>query len=271
MVDLSGIDWNDAFANGAYIPDGMSYPPRWATQAADFRDRAAGQPDLSYGDDPRERYDLFLPEAHPKGLVVFVHGGYWLDFDKSSWSHLAGGPLHHGWAVALPSYTLAPAATIPQITAQIGRAITIAATHISGPIRLVGHSAGGHLVSRMACDDTPLPDSVASRVQHVLSISGLHDLRPLQMTEMNAQLGLDRESAASESAALHKPLPGTKLTAWVGGNERPEFLRQSALLVENWTRAGAIGTLAVEPARHHFNVIDGLADPDSAMTQQLLA
>jgi len=27
MNDKSGIDWDDAFANGAYIENSMSYPP----------------------------------------------------------------------------------------------------------------------------------------------------------------------------------------------------------------------------------------------------
>src|SRR3546814_5563195 len=48
----------------------------------------------------------------PAGLAVFVHGGYWMAFDKSSWSHLAAGAVARGWAVALPSYTLCPEARI---------------------------------------------------------------------------------------------------------------------------------------------------------------
>jgi acetyl esterase/lipase len=51
---------------------------------------------------------------------VFVHGGYWLRFGRGDWSHLAAGPVARGWAVALPSYTLAPAARIAAITAEIG-------------------------------------------------------------------------------------------------------------------------------------------------------
>jgi arylformamidase len=67
-----------------------------------------GEDRLSYGPGDRHAMDLFLPEGAPKGLVVFVHGGYWKAFDKSVWSHLAAGPLAHGFAVAMPSYTLCP-------------------------------------------------------------------------------------------------------------------------------------------------------------------
>jgi len=265
------IDWNDAFANGAYIAGAAEYPPRWAALADAFRAQATHRADIAYGAHPREAYDLFLPDALPLGLVVFVHGGYWLKFDKSYWSHLAAGPVAQGWAVALPSYTLAPEARIPQITGQIARAIEHAAAEAAGPICLTGHSAGGHLVTRMVCHDTPLPRDILGRIAHVVSISGLHDLRPLLHTEMNAELGLTESAARLESPALHSPQQDIAVTAWVGGNERPEFLRQSALLREAWARKGCAARLHVAAGLHHFNVIDGLAQPDSLLTQAVLS
>ena len=271
MNDKSGIDWDDAFANGAYIENGMSYPPIWAARAAAFRQEAnRAKTDMLYGEHPREKLDLFFPSAAPHGLVVIVHGGYWLNFDKSSWSDLAEGALGNGWAVAMPSYTLAPEARIENITRQIGRAITRAAEQIAGPIRLAGHSAGGHLVTRMVCDDSPLQSALLERVEGLVSISGLHDLRPLQLTTMNEQLHLTPQSAALESAVLHRPVGRAQVVCWVGGAERPEFLRQSAVLVETWGRAGAKTQLVVDPGKHHFDVIDGLKDPQSDMTHTLL-
>ncbi len=259
------IDWDDAFQNAAYIAGAEGYPAQWAAQAQAFRDRARGELDLSYGAHPRAALDLFRPERAPRGLVVFVHGGYWLKFDKSFWSHLATGPLAQGWAVALPSYTLAPEVTIDQITAQISKAITHAARLVAGPIRLAGHSAGGHLVTRMICADSPLAPASRERIAGVVSISGLHDLRPLMATQMNSQLRLTPAIAALESAVKHRPLPGIPVTAWVGGLERPEFLRQSALLREAWA-----GTeLEVAPARHHFDVIADMCDAQSALTRRI--
>ena len=271
MNNNSGIDWDDAFANGAYIENGMSYPPLWAARAAAFRVEADRvETDVLYGEHPREKLDLFFPSDAPRGLVVFVHGGYWLKFDKSSWSDLAEGALGNGWAVAMPSYTLAPEARIENITHQVGRAIARAAEQVAGPIRLAGHSAGGHLVTRMVCDDSPLLPTVLKRVEGLVSISGLHDLRPLQMTTMNQQLHLTPQSAALESTVLHHPAGRAQVVCWVGGAERPEFLRQSALLVETWGRAGAKTQLEVDPGKHHFDVIDGLKDPQSDMTRTLL-
>lgn len=259
-------DWDDAYANGAYIPGAVDYPPKWAAAAEAYRAATKSDLDIPYGDHPRQRFDLFWPDEAPKGLAVFVHGGYWLKFNKSSWSHLAEGARAQGWAVAMPSYVLAPEARISDITRMIGEAIAEAAKRVDGPIRLAGHSAGGHLVSRMACANAPLTDEVAQRIEKVLSISGLHDLRPLLKTSMNAGLRLDEEEAAAESAALNRPRPSTRLIAWVGADERPEFVRQTELLTSAWSDQVAIETV-IEAARHHFDVIEGLADVDGAITR----
>ena len=204
-------DWDDAYANAPHIPGGDGYPPRWEALAAAFR-AAAGErlrEGLPYGPHPRQRFDLFLPEGAPRGLVVFVHGGYWRAFDRGTWSHLAAAPLDAGWAVAMPGYVLAPEARIAAITAMIAEAVAAAAAEVAGPIRLCGHSAGGHLVVRQVCDDSRLPAEVAARVERVVAISGLHDLRPLLRLKLNAEaLKLDAAEAAAESPALREPRTG---------------------------------------------------------------
>ena len=268
------MDWDDAYSNRDHIPGAAEFPPRWAAMAATLRKdlTAAGRArlDIAYGATARERFDLFLPEGMAQGLVVFVHGGYWRMFGKSDWSHLAAGPLARGWAVAMPGYTLCPQVRISAITRQIAAAIAAAARELGGPIRLTGHSAGGHLVTRMLCQDAPLPEAVAARIASVTSISGVHDLRPLLHTAMNDDLMLDQAEATAESPALLEPRAGVPLTCWVGATERPEFLRQNALLANIWTGCGVETRAVEEPDRHHFNIIDGLGDPNSSLTGALL-
>lgn len=265
-----GIDWDEAFTNMDFIPDGPAFPPRWMALAKEFREsHARSDLDLAYGSSKREVFDLFYPSDTPNGLVVFVHGGYWMKFDKAVWSHLAAGPLARGWAVAMPSYTLAPEARIAQITQQIAAAVQKAATMVGGPIRLAGHSAGGHLVSRMLCKDIDL-GVATDRIAHVVSISGVHDLTALQLTKLNDDLKITPKEAASESPAKLTPRKDVPVTCWVGGDERPEFMRQNQLLAETWSRAGVAVTNVADPRKHHFDVIDGLADPASVLCDALL-
>lgn len=267
-------DWDDAYANGINIARGERWPAAWAEPARAFRDGLAGQGrarlDIAYGEAPRNRFDLFLPGAQPKGLVVFVHGGYWMESDKDSWSHLANGAVALGFAVAMPSYTLCPAKRIGGIVREIATAIGKAAALVDGPLVLAGHSAGGHLVSRMVAQGTPLAPDLSGRIRHVVSISGLHDLRPIMRTAMNETLAIDEAEAIAESPALLRPMDSVRLTCWAGAAERAEFVRQSALLANIWTGLGATTRSVIEPDRHHFDVVDGLADPKHALTRVLI-
>ena len=261
-------DWDDAYANGPHIPGGDRFPDAWVEPARAFRE-ARPPETIPYGAHERERLDLFWPDGEPRGLAVFVHGGYWVRLDRSYWSHLAAGPLARGWAVAMPSYVLAPEARVAEIGRQVARAVGVAAGRVPGPVRLAGHSAGGHLVARAMVGDA-LGYDLATRVERVVPISGLFDLRPLLLTSVGGEIRLDVAEAAAESPALLAPRAGTRLVAWVGQAERSEFVRQSALIANVWRGLGAETDLVVEPDRHHFDVIDGLADPGSALVEAWL-
>lgn len=259
------MELDDAYANAAYIDGAEAYPQRWQTTAGQFRDSLGDRADLAvpYGDSARQVYDLFHPEGPSRGIALFVHGGYWLKFDRSFWSHLAAGPLARGWAVAMPSYDLCPDVPIAGITRQIAAAVQAVAARATGPIALTGHSAGGHLVARML-DPAVLPAPVAARVSTVIPISPVADLRPLLQTAMNTDLRLDRASAEAESPVLMTHRHPARVSVRVGENERPAFLQQARQLARAWQ-----SDLVIAPGRHHFDVIDALADPDSALTQAL--
>ncbi|MER8373991.1 alpha/beta hydrolase [Mesorhizobium sp. M1406] len=275
MFERHIVDWDDAYANGANIAGSDRWPAAWAEPAQAFRDALSvegrARLDIAYGDGRRNRLDLFLPNAAPKGLVVVIHGGYWLETDKSLWSHLANGAVSSGFAVAMPSYTLCPDIRIAGIVQEIGAAVGKAAAMVDGPLMLTGHSAGGHLATRMITTTTPLAADVARRIRHVVSISGLHDLRPIMRTGMNKALAIDEEEASAESPALLRPMDGARITCWAGGGERAEFLRQNALLANIWTGLGATTSTVVEPDRHHYSIVDGLADPAHPLTLTLIA
>lgn len=260
-------DWDDAYNNAGSVPDADIYLDRWEAAAPAFRGSARGELDIAYGDDERQQLDLFLPVGAAKGLAVVIHGGYWLRFDRFSFSHLAAGAVARGWAVAMPSYRLAPDARITDITQDAAAAIETAARRIDGPICVTGHSAGGHLASRMVCTTSPLTEATRRRITRCVSISGVHDLRPLMVTEMNETLKLDEAEAAAESPALLRPATDTavEMAAWVGGAELPEFVRQAILLANVWTGLGSGITCEVVPALNHFDIIEGLEDADSPL------
>ena len=253
------MDMDDRFANGAYIDGAADFPAKWNNQAAAFRANAVTELDVSYGPSARQVMDIFHPDCLAKGLVVFVHGGYWRMFDKSTWSHLAAGAVARGWSVAIPSYDLCPDVRISDITNQVTAAVQLAADRVAGPIRMVGHSAGGQVVAQMAGMDW------GGRLARVVPISPLSDLTPLMQTAMQDDFQLTLAEAAAQSP-IHAPAPTVPVTVWVGADERPVFIEQTEALGRAWACSTVLA-----PSQHHFDVIDGLADPDSPLCHTLFS
>ncbi len=275
MLEHHVVDWDNAYANGANIAGSDRWPAAWVGPAQAFREKLAAEGraklGVAYGDRPRNRLDLFLPESEPKGLVVFVHGGYWMAFDNSTWSHLAAGAVESGLCRGDAVLHALSGGAAGRDRARDRR----------------GDRQGGHAGRRPDHADrpfrrrtsgqpddlatTPLSQAVQRRIRNVVSIAGLHDLRPLMNTAMNKTLRIDEAEALTESPALLRPMENARITCWVGGGERGEFLRQSALLANIWIGLGATTAMIAEPDRHHFSIIDGLADANHALTRTLLS
>lgn len=248
------LDWEAEYDIPAIHPDLDEYLERWLDEAETFRRATPGDLDIPYGPSERQRLDVFFPEAAPLALVVFFHGGFWVSGDRSTYSHLAAGPLAHGLAFALAGYDLAPDVTMDEIAAQAAEAVAFAAVAYQLPVVVAGHSAGGHL-SALAIADPAVP------TRHGVAVSGLFDLAPFLHLNLNRLLRLDVSSVKSLSPILRHPLGRASLRLAVGADETTEFLRQSAAMGEAWAKAGASTATVEIPGRHHLTVIEGLAEP----------
>ncbi len=200
-------DWDAAYHNSGVVPNAQELFGQWVERSKVFRETSKNQLDVAYGSGEREKLDLFFPQgSESKGLVMIVHGGYWKAFDKSAFSHLAKGTVEMGYTVAIPSYDLCPEVKLTFIAKQMQCALEVASEQVKGPIHLTGHSAGGHLVARLGCKKREMPESLTSRIKHILGISGVYDLRPIRRTAMNETLHINEAEALAESPVLHEHL-----------------------------------------------------------------
>ena len=265
------LDWDDAFNNFVNIENPNSFLEECKQRSSSFKSNSAviGQMelDIPYGDHTREKYDVFSPHETSKGTVIFLHGGFWFRTGREHWSFTAQGILSQGWTVVIPSYPQAPDVKITQITNSVSKLIYKILDDFNGSIRMIGHSAGGHLASRMVCKKI-LKNSEHERIEKVISVSGLYDLRPLLMTKLNDILSLNYDEAIHESCFLYDPID-TKVICWVGANERPEFLRQNRILTEAWSKKSKDIESYYDPGKDHFTVIDQLEEKESLLTQSI--
>jgi acetyl esterase/lipase len=196
---------------------------------------------------------------------VFIHGGYWQMNSKDSFACLGDGVRAHGWAAALPGYTLAPDTTLAGIVAEIDAALDFlagagAAHGIAGPLVIAGWSAGGHLAALALRH----PAVVAG-----LSVSGLHELEPLRDTYLNERLHLSDAEIEALSPLRLPPVPKPLAIAF-GTEELPALRLNAEALHAARTRAGAPGPLIAAPGCNHFTILDELRRPDGLLTRCVL-
>jgi arylformamidase len=269
------IDLEAEYNNRNRVPEHPAIIAGWARDAEAYRLQAGSlRQVLRYGSSERQTLDVFTPLApQPDALtVLFIHGGYWQGLDPSFFSHIAKGLNAHGISVAVAGYDLCPDVTVGEIIEQMIKAAGKLHQLTEKPVVACGHSAGGHLTACLAATDWQAIDAAypARLVQAGLAISGLFELEPLVPTSINAKLGLDVGAARAFSPRLWEPPAGLRFDAWVGGDESPEYLRQSRTIEAIWGAAGNETACVVVPGANHFTVIDGLADPLSAMTARLV-
>jgi acetyl esterase/lipase len=254
-----------AYDNGAAVADSAARVARWRALSASLRATCPGERDLAYGPLPRQRLDLFDSATARAPLVAFIHGGYWQRNAKEDFACVATGPLARGLDVALVGYTLAPEASLTAIVAEIRAALTLLRRldrerGLARPLVVSGWSAGGHLAALAL--DWPEVDAA-------LAISGIFDLEPLRGTIIDDKLRLT-EMQVEALSPLRRPTRRPIVIA-CGGDELPELRRQSRDYHAACAATGGAATLCPIEGADHFSVLDGLIEPDGALTRSLLA
>lgn len=261
------------------VPDADDIIAGWHEAAAAFRTRwRAASLDVAYGPKPRSDLDVFWPSeaAMDHGsdvpLVVFVHGGYWRRFDRTVFSHLAEGLVTKGVAVVMPSYTLAPEATVDEIVDELRSCMRFVHRAYGRRVCAIGHSAGAHLAASLFATnwrdvDPTLPDDL---VRSGFGLSGIYDLAPLLQTEVNGTLALDPQTARAASPLYALPPALRRFDAWVGKRESTAFHEQTRSLATRWSMLGTLSRMHVVPNAHHFSVVAPLANPRSRMVKHIL-
>jgi arylformamidase len=273
---MAAINYEVEYNNRARVPEHPEIFARWMRDAELYRLKAMeerrAELGLNYGSTPRQTIDLFAPAAGTTGpLAMFIHGGYWKSLEPSMFSHMAAGLNARGVTVAVVGYNLCPQVTIADIIEEMRHACLFLWQRTGRRLMVYGHSAGGHLAGALVATDWHglYPKMPADFIPAGYSISGLFDLTPLLKVESAKDLGLDEEDARSVSPVLWPAPKGRTFDAVVGSLESSEFLRQSRIIADAWGKGGAQTRYEEIKDANHFNIVEPLADPKSAMVARL--
>jgi arylformamidase len=238
--NASGFDWRTA------PPDEVDFqysPSRHAQRPLD--EYLAEYHALSAGHDPAL---LTLPH---RPLLIYIHGGYWQRLSAADSLFNAPDAIAENVSLHAVDYTLAPAASIPEIIAEcIDDVVSTIESLEPTKVVLTGCSAGAHLVAMCMREE-----QIASRVDAAVMLSGIYDLRPLVVTPTNDPLRLTVDSAEEVSPQLlSAAAPAKRALLAVGRHESSEFIRQNEAYASLLAARGSLVDVMVVEGRDHFDL-----------------
>ena len=263
---MSQAELDAAYNNLAAVPDSQSWIAGWPERSQPIRARPDAALDIRYGDAPRALLDYFPCRTPNAPLFIFFHGGYWLRNHKDMFSFIANGPLAKGFNVAVPGYTLAPQARLSQITAEATLAVNFLVKSAEwlgfrrNRIIAGGWSAGGHLAATLMHH---------SDISGVLGISGIYDLEPIALCDLNETLDLSTEEVERLSPIRMVGKRAARLKLAYGGDEVSELQRQSIDFAEAGCKADAAAEVIRLKGHHHFSILDELSNTEGQLVKIL--
>lgn len=235
--------------------------------------------DLAYGDDPKQKLDLYLPKGDVAGAPVFLflHGGGFREGDRAQYGAIAEPFARQGIITAVASYRLTgDGFHYPDQPTDTRSAIKWLYQNVeqyggdAESLYVGGHSAGAILSADIGVDRHWM--QAAGIPQHALKgivpISGPYDMRQRgRPGEVNSYTPT-AELALAASPILHIRDPAPAAIVAVGSTEK--YLATSQELTEKLKAAGSDATYLQLEGEDHKDTALSLANPDSALFQAVL-
>lgn len=274
--DQAGLD--QQYNSRGTVPDVAVYVADYAARTRAAKQAATCIEDVAYGPGTDEMLDIYPSARADAPVLVFLHGGDWRSLSKNDSGFAAPAFRAAGMTLVVPDFTLVPHTTVPQMGAQLSRALQWVHHHIGSyhgdPNRIViaGHSSGANLVSQLLCFDWagPLLTTGAS-IKGAAMLSGLAELEPVRLSFRNQMLKLDAAMAAQASLMHRTPTVHCPLLVGVGAQETAEYRRQAHAIANCWRSHGRAAVHLEIADRHHFDCVLDWGDPHSRLFAATMA
>lgn len=223
------------------LPIGSGCAPRGVVESVLLRNHFALTQDLPYGNNVRQRLDVYRPRRAdgPAPVIVFLYGGRWQHGSKGEYRLVGDAITRRGLVAVVPDYRLYPEVRFPAWVEDAARAVRWVRDSIQGfggdPARIVvvGHSAGAHTSALLGLDGHYLRQAgvPAEAVRGFVSLAG-----PVATawtdTDVQALMGPPEQ------------WPATYPMAQVGGREPPLLLLQGGR--DETVSPAGVGRLAAQ-------------------------
>ncbi|MBN9465500.1 alpha/beta hydrolase [Brevundimonas sp.] len=169
--------------------------------------------DLAYGDDPRQRLDVYAPRGDgPYPTLVFFYGGGWDSGSRDLYGWAAQALAAQGFVVVLPDYRLVPQALFPAFIEDAATATAKGAEVVGryggDPARLgvLGHSAGAHLAMMIALDRRYMAAvGQPGLIKAAAGLAGPYDFLPLDVAASRNAFGRAPDPTLTQPVTFVRP------------------------------------------------------------------
>jgi len=259
--------------------------PTWERATAEKREKSVEfevekHADMAYrtdkeADPVRHKLDLYVPVgAKNYPLIVYVHGGAWKTGSKNLYVGLGRALARHGIGVAVINYRLSPKVKHPAHAEDVARAFAWVRTNIpkygGDPdlITLMGHSAGGHLVSLIATDPSflKLEELEPSQIRGVITVSGVYQIEPTSELTMPAS-GSDADLCKKASPLTHVEGKHPPFLIAYAEHDYEHFDRMAMNFHAALEKHKTPATLIKLMHRNHISEIVSILSDDDALNQ----
>ncbi len=155
--------------------------------------------DRPYGQDPRQKLDIYVPDdlKTKAPVILFFYGGLWQSGSKDLYLAFGQAFASAGIIVAVADYRLYPQVRYPAFVRDGAGAFAYLEGHVAqyggdaDSIFVAGHSAGAYIAAMLAVEPGRLREAGVdpARVRGVIGISGPYNFLPLRNRDLIAIFG----------------------------------------------------------------------------------
>lgn len=237
--------------------------------------------DLAYGEHPRQRLDVYLPQiAGAAPVLLYVPGGGFVGGDKAMgqgfYANVGRWFAQQGFLVAVMNYRLAPAAPWPAGSDDVASAIEWLARHADAHggdarnIRVIGQSAGATHVAGVLFDERF--DGAAAHLRSAVLMSGFYEAQaPLRPGPL-AYFGADAQAYAQRSPLRLARTGHVPLLLTVAEFDPAAMARHTLWLADRLTELdGHCPPLLRHDGHNHVSTVFSIGTPQDDVARALLA
>ncbi|NWG45243.1 MAG: alpha/beta hydrolase [Alphaproteobacteria bacterium] len=224
---------------------------------------------LTYGPEPRQRLDVYVPASPadgPRQALVFLYGGSWQSGRRALYPFLGAAFAGRGFVTVIPDYRLHPEAPFPAFMEDAAAALAWTVRRIGdyggdpARIGLMGHSAGGHmgtllLTDRRYLDAAGVPPATP---RAFVGLAGPYSFNPLK-SESVAEVFAHLPDVSVARPVLQVSGSEPPMLLLHGQRDRTVALWNSERFAEEVRARGGRAELVPLPGLGHVGIIAAIA------------